>query len=134
MSQGLLHAGRRIILHLEDAVKGGTTEVSIRRVDSDVAVTSAQHLNNAEVWIAFGTRKYFSFIAAHEIARALGPDQCMALPMFHAFTGCHTMSCFGRRDKRTAWNTWKSYGDVTPALCYLPAIPESVKSFFKPLE
>ena len=48
----------RIILHLEDAVKEGNTKVSIRTVDTDVvvlAVTSAQCLNNAEVWIAFGT-------------------------------------------------------------------------------
>mgnify|MGYP000079044939 FL=1 len=112
-------ADTRIIPHLEDAVKEGNRKVSIRTVDSDVAVlavTSAQRLNNAEVWIAFGTLKCFRFIAAHEIARALGPDRCMALPMFHAFTGCDTVSFFGGRGKRTAWDTWKACDDVTPAL------------------
>ena len=80
-------ADTRIILDLEDAVKEGNTNVSIRTVDTDVvvlAVTSAQRLINAEVWIAFGTGKCFRVIAAHEIARALGPDRCMALLMFHA--------------------------------------------------
>ena len=130
-------ADTRIILHLEDAVKEGNTKVSLRTVDTDVgvlAVTSAQRLNNAEVWIAFGTGKCFHFIAAHEIVGALGPDRCMALPMFHAFTGCDTVSFFGGRGKRTAWDTWKAYDDVTPALCSLATIPESVESFIKPLE
>ena len=45
---------------MEDAVKEGNTKVSIRTVDTDavvlaVTVTSAQRLNNAEVWMAFGT-------------------------------------------------------------------------------
>ena len=39
-------------------MKEGNTKVSIRTVDTDVvvlAVKSTQRLNNAEVWIAFGT-------------------------------------------------------------------------------
>ena len=130
-------ADTRIILHLEDAVKAGNTKVSIRTVDTDVivlAVTSAQRLNNAGVWIAFGTGKCLRFIAAHKIARGLGPDQCMALPMLHAFTGCDTVSFFGGRGKRTAWDTWKATDDVTPVLCSLATTPESVESFSKPLE
>ena len=77
-------ADTRILLHLEDAVQQGQNKVSIRTVDTDVvvlAITSAQHLNND--------------IAAHEIARALGPARCVILPMFHAFTGFDTVSYFG---------------------------------------
>ena len=40
---------------------------------------------------------------------------------------------FGRKDKRTAWDTWKAYNDVTPALCSLATTPESVRSFIKQL-
>ena len=54
--------------------------------------------------------------------------------MFHGFTGCDTVSFFGARGKRTAWDTWKAYDDVTPALCSLATTPESVESFIKPLE
>ena len=56
--------------------------------------------NLFELWVAFGTGKSFRFIAAHEIAYTLGPDRCEALPMFHAFTGCDTVSCFGGRGKK----------------------------------
>ena len=66
-------------------MKEGNSKVSIRTVDTDVvvlAVTSAQRLNNIEVWIAFGTGRCFRFMAAREIARALGPDRCMALLIF----------------------------------------------------
>lgn len=118
-------------------MKEGKTKVSIRTVDTDVvvlAVSSAKRLSNTEVCIAFGTGKSFRFIAAHEIARALGPDRCKALPVFHAFTGCDTVSFFGGRGKRTAWDTWKAYDDVTPAFCFFAATPESVESVIKPLE
>ena len=88
----------RILLHLQDAVQQGYSKVSIRTVDTDVvvlAIASANRLNISELWIAFGVGKSFRFVPAHEIAKALGPDQSVALPMFHAFTGCDTVSCFG---------------------------------------
>ncbi|KAG0717130.1 hypothetical protein GWK47_008210 [Chionoecetes opilio] len=120
-------ADTRILLHLQDAVQQGYSKVSMRTVDTDVvvlAIASANRLNISELWIAFGAGKSFRFIAAHEIAKALGPDRCVALPMFHAFTGCDTVSCFGGRGKKTAWDTWTTYGDVTPAFCALGAMPE----------
>lgn len=116
-------ADTRMLLHLDHAVRQGHQKVSIRTVDTDVvvlAITSAQRLSISELWIAFGTGKSFRFIAAHEIAGSLGPDRCIALPMFHAFTGCDTVSNFG---KRTAWDTWNAYGDVTSAFCALVARP-----------
>ena len=56
-----------------------------------MSAASAQQLDLAKLWIAFGVGKDFWFFAAHEIAKVLGPDWCMALPMFHAFTGCDTV-------------------------------------------
>ena len=64
--------------------------MSIHTVDTDVvvlAITSAQCLDISELWVAFGAGKSFQFLATHEIARAVGRDRCVALPMFHAFTG-----------------------------------------------
>ena len=83
----------------------GHNRVSICTVDTDVvvlAVASAQRLDLAELWIAFGIGKNFRFFAAHEIAKVLGPDKCIALPMFHAFTGYDTVSFFGGKGKKTA--------------------------------
>ena len=61
---------------------------------------------------------------------------CIILPMFHAFTGCDTVSSFGGRGKRTAWDTWKAYKDVTPAFCALVAmpIPQTIEEWLGPLE
>ena len=119
-------ADTRMILHLEDAVQHGHNKVSIRTVDTDVvvlAVTTAQRLNICELWVAFGVGKHFRHIPAHEIAKALGPSSCIGLPMFHALTGCDTVSFFGGRGKKTAWEVWKVYADVTPAFCTLTARP-----------
>ena len=88
---------KQILLHLEDAVKQGYDKIPIRTVDKDVvvlAVTSAQRLNTTELCIAFGAVKNFRYLPSHEMANALGPDRCDALPMFHAFTSCDTVSCF----------------------------------------
>ena len=84
-----------ILLHLKDAARRGNTRVSIRTVDTDVivlAVASAQCLSLSELWTAFGTGKNFRFLACHEMARALGPHWCIALLLFHAFTGCAMVS------------------------------------------
>ena len=72
-------ADTRMLLHVEDATKQGYTKVSIRTVDTDVvvlAVAAAQRLSIDELWVAFGTGKSFRFLAAHEMAQALGPDKC----------------------------------------------------------
>ena len=44
-----------------------------------------------EVWVSFGTGKVFRFLAAHEMARSLGPEKAQALPMFHALIGCDSL-------------------------------------------
>ena len=47
----------------------------------------------------------------------LGQDPiiCAPLPVFHALTGCDTVSAFSGRDKKTAWNTWEVLREVTEA-------------------
>ena len=49
---------------------------------------------------------------------------CMpCLSFFHSLTGCDTVSFFSGRSKRTAWNMWKVFDDVTAAFCGLATIP-----------
>ena len=64
---------------MEDAMKHGYTKVSFRTVDTDVvvfAVEAAECLSIDQLWDAFGTGKSFRYLAAHEMAQALGPDKC----------------------------------------------------------
>jgi len=36
----------------------------------------------------------------------LGPQHCIALPLFHALTGCDVVSAMFGIGKKTAWNAW----------------------------
>ena len=38
----------------------------------------------------------------HEVVRELDPSMCRTVPVFHAFTGCYTVSAFGEKGKKTA--------------------------------
>jgi len=78
--------------------------------------------------VSFGTGKTFRFLAAHEIARALGPEKAQALPMFHALTGCEcdTVSCFAGHGKRTAWAVWTVLPELTQTLTFLSTAPDHI--------
>ena len=120
-----------------DAMKEGCTKLLIRTVDTDVvvlAVTLAHLLAIPEMWVAFGAGKYFRCLPAHEIAKTLGPQRCEGLPMFHAFTGCDSVSFFGGRGKRTAWNVWQSFDEVTQAFISLTMTPETIHALMPELE
>ena len=96
-------AETRILLHVQDVLQEGHKKILLRTVDTDVLVlavallqqvTEGEHL---ELWVAFCTEDHFQDIAVHEIATKLIPEVSKALPVFHAFTGCDTVPCFGGR-------------------------------------
>ena len=90
----------------------------MRTVDTDVvvlAIAMFDQISPEELWIAFGTGSDFHYIPVHEVAAAMDPKVCATLHVFHAFTGCDTISSFGGRGKKTAWNTWKVFPEVTAA-------------------
>lgn len=70
----------------------------IRTVDTDVVVLAVScwfmlaESNLVKVWVSFGVGKHHRYLAIHEIANALGPIKSKAFLMFHAFTGCDTVS------------------------------------------
>ena len=124
-------ADSRIMLHAAHAAHhNGYKKILIRTVDTDVvvlAVALARTLEEeAEVWVSFGTGKAFRFLAAHQMARALGPDKAQALPMFHALTGCDTVSCFAGHGKKTAWAVWTALPQLTQTLINLSAAPDHI--------
>uniref|UniRef100_UPI00358E0007 uncharacterized protein n=1 Tax=Myxine glutinosa TaxID=7769 RepID=UPI00358E0007 len=124
-------ADTRMMLHAAAAMKSGHRRVLIRTVDTDVvvlAVWMAQELNEVvdELWLAFGTGKNFCYIAAHELSATLGPDKAKALPIFHAITGCDTVSSFAGRGKKTAWAVWETFPEVTNAFLDLASAPSEI--------
>ena len=129
-------ADTRIFLHVLDAANHGYGKVMIRTVDSDVLVLAIAAVNEAhidELWVAFATGKSFRYLPAHEIALSLGPRKSNALLFLHAFSGCDTVSSFAGRGKKTAWEIWKIYDEVTPAFYTLASNPD-LKSISDQLE
>lgn len=111
-------ADTRLLLHVADAAKKGCTTACVRTVDTDVVVLSIatfSKLKLDELWVAFGTGPSFRYIPIHKLAVAMDPRMCANLHVFHAFTGCDTVSSFGGRGKKTAWETWKVFPEVTEA-------------------
>ncbi|KAG0730168.1 hypothetical protein GWK47_028830 [Chionoecetes opilio] len=69
----------------------------------------------AAIWVAFGTGKNFMYLDINAICYALGKDRSTALPMFHSFTCCDTTSAFFGTGKKSVWEAWNAYVEVTEA-------------------
>ena len=94
-------------MHVTHDVQHGHHQILVCSVDTDVVVlaviVSATLPGNNEVWVVFGTGKIFLYLAAYQIAASLGTEKSIDLHMFHALTGCDTMSRFVGHGKKTAW-------------------------------
>ena len=122
-------ADTRIMVHVLDASLSGHKRIKIRSNDTDVIVLAISVVNTVlvdELWVAYGSGKHLHNLPAHTIARSLGQDKSSALPMFHAITGCDTVSFFGGRGKKTAWEVWKVFPELTPVLRALAASTEDI--------
>ena len=58
----------------------------------------------------------------------MGQNECTALPVFHAISGCDTTSSFAGKGKKTAWENWKGFPAVTAAFLELSACPSRVSN------
>ena len=128
-------ADTRLLLHVWHAGKCGFNNVLIRTVDTDVvviAVSCMQSLPLKKLWVWFGTGNTTRYIPVHDLATSLGPQRCLALPFFHAFTGCDTVSAFAGRGKKSAWDAWLAFSEVTTAFVHLSAEPQDT-DFHMPL-
>ena len=63
---------------------------------------------------------------AHVVTSSLGPSKASALPMLHALTGSDTVSFFRNRGKKSAWDVWNVFPELTPVLFALKASPEII--------
>ena len=125
-------ADSRMLLHANHAALcGGHLKILIRTVDTDVTVLAISFALTMgpeyEIWLAFGTGKHFRHLPTHEIAIGLGPTKARALPMFHALTGCDTVSSFVGHGKKTAWTTWNVLPQLTDAMLTLSRAPSDIQ-------
>ena len=74
----------------------------VRTVDTDVVVLAIAMFNQIgadELRLAFETRSNFRYIPVHVVVAGMDPRICATLPVFHALTGCDTVSAFSGRGK-----------------------------------
>ena len=122
-------ADTRLMIHALDASLRGHRRIKIRTNDTDVivlALSVVSTLSVDEFWITYGAGKNVQHMPAHVVASSLGPSKASALPMFHALTGADTVSFLRNRGKKSAWDVWNVFPELTPVLCALKASPEII--------
>ena len=89
------------------ALQHGFVSCLVRTVDTDVVVILTGKLHQLQdlcpkvnIWVAFGTGRNLSYICINGIAQTLGKKNSTALPVFHSFTGCDTVSAFLEKWKK----------------------------------
>ena len=103
-----------------------TRQHYVRTVDSDIVVLAIRFFSTLcllELWVGFASGKNLRDIPIHDICSDLGPSRSMALPLFHAITGCDTTSHFLGCGKKTAWASWQNTPGLTETLLALTNAP-----------
>lgn len=112
-------ADTRLMLHALDARLTGHRRIKIKTNDTDVvvlAISVAHEIQADELWLEYGSGKTLRFLPIHSIAQSLAREKSEALPLFHALTGCDTVSFFAGRGKKTVWEVWKMLPGLTEAI------------------
>ena len=125
-------ADTRIMIHLLDALEHGASTCLVRTVDTDVVVILIGKFHamvakypTADIWVAFGTGKSYTYLHINDICHSLGKEKSTALPIFHCYTGCDTTSALCGKGNKSAWEAWTSNPEVTQAFNYMAANPHS---------
>ena len=105
-------ADTRMFLHMLNGNLMGHKKFIIEANYTDVIVIGARAFalrsdTIDELWITFSSGKKFCYVAIHDVVLELGKSHAMALPGFHALTGCDTTSTFFGKGKKTSYSTWQ---------------------------
>ena len=121
-------ADTRMFVHIQHAVMNGCKDIVMYSTDTDIAVLAISTFSKLELnklWIGFGRNKDFRWPPIHEMVTSLKVP-VSALPFFHAFTGCDTVSAFRGKGKKSAWQTWEVFPDATEVFVRLGRMPDSI--------
>ena len=111
-------ADTRTLLHAAHMKQQGFESITLKANDTDILILSVfaqAHLGFTELWASFGTGKHHKFIPVHNIVTQIGRTSSLALPGFHAFTGCDNVESFHNKGKKTCWELWQKISEFTSA-------------------
>ena len=98
-----IEADTHLFLHLADAVRSGHSKAFMRTVDSDIVVLATAlfkrlvHLGLTHLWTGFGKGKIYRDIPIHKICSRMSDEETRALLLFHALSGCDSVTAHGYR-------------------------------------
>ena len=68
-----------------------------------------KHMNDEmKIWCYFGTGEHQKIVHIHSMYERLGEEVCLALSLFHAFTGCDSTTSFYLIPKNKWFEMWMS--------------------------
>ena len=67
----------------------------------------------SKLWVEFGTGGDRCWYPIHIYANLLSQKKCPALLFWYSVTGGDTVSRFAVKGKRTCWNVWEFFPEVT---------------------
>ena len=116
-------ANTRIVVHVIHALTQGRKTAQVRIEDTDVIVALVGVFQRmlqcqlfADIWVAFGVGKTCKLHSINAICNSLAASKSRALPMFHALSGCDTTSSFRGKGKKSFWQAWQAFEEVTETL------------------
>ena len=109
-------ADQRVIRHVLNLnKKTNYSDILVCTYDTDVLMLLIgyspylEKLKQINLVCQFGFGNNKKFFSINDIAKNIGYDICKALPFFHAFSGCDTVSSFFNFGKTKFWDTWIKY-------------------------
>ena len=117
-------ADSRVFVHVVHAGNSGHGKAMICTVDTDIVVLAVSNMHNMqnvrELWLTFGTRRFFRYIPCHSIANQFSKTTSNALTFFHAFTGCDSFCLLGSWQK-------DCIGDMESIFCCDSSISQALE-------
>ena len=107
-------ADTRMFLHMLSGANNSHRKILIQANDTDVIILGLRAFAlkddiMEELWITYSTGSKFCYVAIHQVVQSIGKPRAMAMPAYHAFTGCDTTSTFFGRGKKTTHAIWMKY-------------------------
>ena len=112
-------ADTRIMIDMLDALEHGYSTCLVRTADTDVFViligssipcSPSTLLQTSGSFLAL---EITTSLHINAICHSLGNEKSTALPIFHCYTGCDTMTAFCGKGMKSAWEASSSYPEVT---------------------
>ena len=123
-------ADTRIFVHLKNAIERDCiSSACIMCNDTDIVILATAFFKELEIkglqklWVSFGIGRNRRWIPIHDLSISLGPSKCKGLLFFHALSGCDNVSGFKGKGKKSFYQTWSVFPEITETFVRLSQFP-----------